>query len=122
MGGLMNNYYYGKAGKGDYTVDQMPTTRKQLFFTTLRVRLSSMCALNFFHLVFLIPILILALFAYNGLMMFTSDDAWKMGSEDMQNAYHLYMDSDNAYRDAKNAEDKILRECAESVKTLIIFS
>lgn len=107
MGGLMNNYYYGKAGKGDYTVDQMPTTRRQLFFTTLRVRLSSMCALNFFHLVFLIPILILALFAYNGLMMFTSDDAWKMGSEDMQNAYHLYMDSNNAYRDAKNAEDKI---------------
>ena len=107
MGGLMNNYYYGKAGKGDYTVDQMPTTRRQLFFTTLRVRLSSMCALNFFHLVFIIPILILALFAYNGLVMFTSDDAWKLGSEDMQNAYHLYMDSYNAYMDAENAEDNI---------------
>ena len=51
MGGLMNNYYYGKAGKADYTVEQMPTTRRQLFFTTLRVRLSSMCALNIFHVI-----------------------------------------------------------------------
>ncbi len=107
MGGLMNNYYYGKAGKGDYTVDQMPTTRRQLFFTTLRVRLSSMCALNFFHVVFVIPLLILALYAYNGLMMFVSDDAWQLGNAEMKEAYQVYMDNYNAYMDVSNAEDSI---------------
>jgi len=107
MGGLMNSYYYGKAGKGDYTVDQMPTTRRQLFFTTLRVRFSSMCALNFFHLVFIIPILLVALFAYNGLTIFVSDDAWRMGGEEMQTAYHTYMDAYDAYMDAENAQENI---------------
>ena len=107
MGGLMNNYYYGKAGKGDYTVEQMPTTRRQLFFTTLRVRLSSMCALNFFHVVFVIPLLILALYAYNGLMMFVSDDAWQLGSPEMKEAYQVYMDNYNAFMDVENAEDNI---------------
>ncbi len=107
MGGLMNNYYYGKAGKGDYTVDQMPTTRRQLFFTTLRVRLSSMCALNFFHLVFVIPLLILAMYAYNGLVVFMSDDAYQLGGPEMKEAYQVYMDNYNAYTDVKNAGDNI---------------
>ena len=107
MGGLLNNYYYGKAGKGDYTVEQMPTTRRQLFFTTLRVRFSSMCALNFFHVVFVIPLLILALYSYNGLMVFVSDDAWKLGSPEMKEAYHEYIGNYDAFMDVKNAESNI---------------
>ena len=107
MGGLMNSYYYGKAGKGDYTVDQMPTTRRQLFFTTLRVRFSSMCALNIFHVVFVIPLLILAVYAYNGLMMFASDDAWKLGGAEMKEAYSAYREAYDAYADVYYANDNI---------------
>ena len=59
MSGIMNNYFYGKAGQADYTVDQMPTTRKQLFFTTLKVRFSSMIGLNLLYFLFMIPLLIL---------------------------------------------------------------
>ena len=59
MSGIMNNYFYGKAGQADYTVDQMPTTRKQLFFTTLKVRFSSMIGLNMLYFLFMIPLLIL---------------------------------------------------------------
>ena len=109
MGGLMNNYYYGKAGKADYTVEQMPTTRRQLFFTTLRVRLSSMCALNIFHVIFVIPLLIIAMYAYNGLTVYVSDDAWKLGGAEMQEAYHVYKDNDNAYMDVVNAEENIAK-------------
>ena len=107
MGGLMNSYYYGKAGKADYTVDQMPTTRRQLFFTTLRVRFSSMCALNFFHVVFIIPLLLIVLFAYNGLTVFVSDNAWQLGGAEMKEAYNTYMDAYNAYSDAANAGENI---------------
>lgn len=107
MGGLINNFYYGKAGKADYTVEQMPTTRRQLFFTTLRVRMSSLCALNFFHVIFVIPLLLITMFAYNGLMVYVSDDAWRMGAPEMQDAYHAYADAFAAYRDVENAAENI---------------
>ena len=76
MAGLMNNYFYGKAGKGDYTVDQMPTTRKQLFFTTLRVRFSSMVGLNLLHVVFLLPMIIWLFINYQTLTMYATDEAY----------------------------------------------
>lgn len=112
MGGLLNNYYYGKAGQGDYTVEQMPTTRRQLFFTTLRVRLSPMCGLNFFHLIFILPILIMTLFAYNGLMVYASDDAWQMGPAEMKEAYAVYKANYDAFVDIDNAEDNISKNKA----------
>ena len=58
MSGIMNNYFYGKAGQGDYTVEQMPTTRRQLFFTTLKVRFSNMVGLNLIQLLFLLPLIV----------------------------------------------------------------
>ena len=32
FGKFMNNYYYGKSGKGDFRKEDLPETRKQLFF------------------------------------------------------------------------------------------
>ena len=52
FGKFMNNYYYGKSGKGDYTPDDLPKTRLQLFFEMLRVRLSALCRMN---LIYMIP-------------------------------------------------------------------
>ena len=40
FGKMMNRYYYGKSGKGDYTKEDLPQTRWQLFWEMLRVRLS----------------------------------------------------------------------------------
>ena len=37
MSGLFNNFYYGKAGKADFTPEQLPKNRVQLFFSMLRV-------------------------------------------------------------------------------------
>ena len=55
---LMNNYYYGKAGKGDFTPDDLPTNRWQLFLETLRVRFSALIRLNLMYLVAFLPTLI----------------------------------------------------------------
>ena len=46
FGRLMNNYYYGKSGKGDFKKDDLPDNRFQLFFEMLRVRFSGLCHLN----------------------------------------------------------------------------
>lgn len=102
MAGLMNNYFYGKAGKGDYTVDQMPTTRKQLFFTTLRVRFSSMVGLNLLHVVFLIPAIIWLFINYQTLTMYAGDEAYKLGGEEMQAAYEVYTEKYELYSAIEN--------------------
>jgi len=52
FGKFMNNYYYGKSGKGDYTPEDLPKTRMQLFFEMLRVRLSALCRMN---LIYMLP-------------------------------------------------------------------
>ena len=58
FGKFMNNYYYGKSGKGDYTPEDLPKTRMQLFFEMLRVRLSALCRLNMLYVLPWIPTLL----------------------------------------------------------------
>ena len=55
FGNLMNNYYYGKAGKGDYTVSDMPQNRFQLFGSVLKVRWSSIFGVNLLYMLFWLP-------------------------------------------------------------------
>jgi len=59
MGKLLNNYFYGKAGKADYTVDDLPTTRMQLFKEMLRVRLGGLCKLNLMYMLIWLPAMII---------------------------------------------------------------
>lgn len=55
FGKLMNNYYYGKSGKGDYKRDDLPKNRRQLFFEMLRIRLSGLVRLNLMTAVAFLP-------------------------------------------------------------------
>lgn len=59
FGKWMNNYYYGKSGKGDYTKEDLPTTRWQLFWEMLRVRLANLFRLNLMTVAAWLPLLIL---------------------------------------------------------------
>ena len=52
FGKFMNNYYYGKSGKGDYTPEDLPKTRWQLFWEMLRVRFNGLCRMN---LIYMLP-------------------------------------------------------------------
>ena len=76
MSGIMNNYFYGKAGQADYTVDQMPTNRKQLFFTTLKVRFSSMVGINLLHFLFMLPLLMWLFLGYQALNIYAGLDEY----------------------------------------------
>ena len=59
FGRMMNNYYYGKSGKGDFRKEDLPETRMQLFRDTLRTRLASLCRLNLLYVLIWLPVMIL---------------------------------------------------------------
>ncbi len=54
---LMNNFYYGKSGKGDFTKDDLPTSRKQLFWEMLRIRFAGLFKLNLIYVVVFLPMI-----------------------------------------------------------------
>ena len=58
MSGFIINYYYGKAGKADFTPESLPDSRPKLFFEMLRIHFSGLCAVNLFYLAFCIPALL----------------------------------------------------------------
>ncbi|MCQ2437695.1 MAG: YesL family protein [Clostridia bacterium] len=55
FGNMMNNYFYGKSGKGDYTVQSMPQNRRQLFGTVLKTRWSAMIGVNLLYILCWLP-------------------------------------------------------------------
>ena len=60
----MNNYYYGKSGKGDFRKEDLPENRWQLFWDTLRTRLSALFRLNMMYMVIWLPTMIVLLTTY----------------------------------------------------------
>ena len=52
---LINNYYYGKQGKADYTVENMPQNRRQLFGEVLKVRWSALFGVNLLYMIAWLP-------------------------------------------------------------------
>ena len=72
FGKMMNRFYYGKSGKADYTRDDLPETRWQLFWEMLRVRFAALFRLNLMYMMAWLPAMIVigrGLFmAYSGLV------------------------------------------------------
>ena len=64
MSGMMNKFYYGNAGKTDYTPDQLPSNRVALFFETLRMRFGSMFGMNLLCVAAALPALIWSFINY----------------------------------------------------------
>ena len=58
FGKFMNNFYYGKSGKGDFRKEDLPETRWQLFWATLRVRFSGLVRLNLMYMLCWLPAII----------------------------------------------------------------
>ena len=58
FGKFMNNFYYGKSGKGDYTPENLPQNRWELFWEMLRVRFSALMRLNLMYMLCWLPAMI----------------------------------------------------------------
>ena len=59
FGKMMNNFYYGKSGKGDFRKEDLPKNRWQLFWEMLRVRFAGLCRLNLMTVAAWLPLIIL---------------------------------------------------------------
>lgn len=68
FGKLMNNYYYGKSGKGDYTPDDLPKNRWQLFLEMLRTRFSGLVRLNLLYMLVWLPTIIVLMWGSSGVL------------------------------------------------------
>ena len=56
--GIFDRFYYGKAGKRDYSEADMPTNRIALFFLVLKDHLFDLVKVNLLQLVFWLPLII----------------------------------------------------------------
>ena len=63
FGKLMNNFYYGKSGKGDYRKEDLPKNRWELFWEMLRIRFSALMRLNLMYMVVWLPAMIVLMIA-----------------------------------------------------------
>ena len=65
FGNLFHNYMYGKAGKGDFKISDLPANRFQLFRTTLGVRWSAMVGINMLYALIWLPTFLWTLLNYS---------------------------------------------------------
>ena len=73
FGRMMNNYYYGKSGKGDFRKEDLPQTRRQLFTDTLKTRLSGLCRINLLYMLIFLPAMLLLMFSFTNVLSVTSN-------------------------------------------------
>ncbi len=94
FGKMMNSYYYGKSGKGDYRKEDLPKNRWQLFWEMLRIRFAGLMRLNLMYVVAWLPVILITLllggFLINGLsgMMGEAGEAAALTPEELLNAFH----------------------------------
>lgn len=72
FGRFMNNYYYGKSGKGDYNREDLPKTRWQLFWEMLRVRFAGLFRMNLMTMIAWLPMMYLLARLFSGLLNLAS--------------------------------------------------
>lgn len=84
FGKLMNNFYYGKSGKGDFRKEDLPRNRWQLFWEMLRIRFSALIRLNLMYMVVWLPAMIVlmmgAMSLVTGLSSMVDPEAAEAGS------------------------------------------
>ncbi len=73
FGRFMNNYYYGKSGKGDFRKEDLPQNRRQLFLDTLKTRLSGLCRINLMYMLIFLPAMIVMMFFFTNIISNTSN-------------------------------------------------
>ena len=64
FGKMMNNFYYGKSGKGDFRKEDLPTNRWQLFWEMLRIRFAGLCRLNLMYAVAWLPTILVVMMTF----------------------------------------------------------
>ena len=110
FGRMMNNYYYGKSGKGDFRKEDMPSNRWQLFLDTLRTRFSALVRLNLLYALIFLPTMIVLMLNFtnflSGLstMIMIQDNDYSRYVEIMQEQGNEVKISEEDYNTLKGSE------------------
>ncbi len=67
FGKFLNNYYYGKSGKGDYRKGDLPKNRWQQFWEMLRIRLAGLFRMNLMTAIAFLPVMYVLVITLNAL-------------------------------------------------------
>lgn len=73
FGRMMNNYYYGKSGKGDFRKEDLPQNRRELFRDTLKTRLSGLCRINLLYMIIFLPAMIVLMLNFTNILSVTTN-------------------------------------------------
>lgn len=88
FGRMMNNYYYGKSGKGDFRKEDLPQNRRQLFGDTLKTRLSALCRLNLLYMLIFLPAMIVIMLNFTNTLSVTTS----LMTIEQQDSYASYVE------------------------------
>ena len=91
FGNLMNNYFYGKAGKGDFTLENLPQNRRQLFGDILKVRWSSLFGVNLLYMIFWIPAIAWTFMNVITLFSLLSDESVALSAQNLSGLLMTYL-------------------------------
>ena len=101
---MMNNYYYGKSGKGDFRKEDLPQNRRQLFADTLKVRLSALCRINLLYMLIFLPAMLVIMFHFTSMISYTSRRVMIEQSADYASYAAQFTAEDNAAEAAVSEE------------------
>ena len=97
FGRMMNNYYYGKSGKGDFRKEDLPQNRRQLFGDTLKTRLSALCRLNLMYMLIFLPAMLVIMLNFTNVLSVSSS----LMAIEQQESYAAYVE------ELKEAEQEV---------------
>lgn len=103
MGRLMNNYFYGKAGKGDFKKSDLPSNRWQLFWEMLRIRLSGLFRMNLMTAIAFIPVIVVLSYNLSNILMISQSL-----SEYGQNGYITAYNSETEQYEETEASEALI--------------
>ena len=86
MASFFKNYFYGNAGKRDFTKADLPETRIQLFMQVLGVRCGNLMGLNLLYLLIWLPAIIWTVMSFASLMVVNIPS-----SEEVQQALYAWV-------------------------------
>ena len=88
---MMNNYFYGKQGKGDFTLENLPQNRRQLFGEVLKVRWSAMFGVNLLYMVIWIPAIVWSILNLVTLYSMLSAETGTFTGDDIIGMFTTYL-------------------------------
>ena len=108
FGKMMNNYYYGKSGKGDFRKEDLPQNRRQLFSETLKTRLSALCRINLLYMLIFLPAMIVMMYYFTNTLTVTSSmmmieqNDYASYTEQLKEAESEFRITEEQYNELKN--------------------